>query len=202
MIDSLHAFSRWLEDAATRHEHTISLLESLSTTSAVVVALWASFAAKNAARPRLRASVSIMLVIYGDGRKRPAPEYLTVKLTNNGPVPIHLQTTFFSWRLPFVKSAWIAQPIDQEGDDHAPQRRYPLVLLPQTSETVFLSSIVRFDEYVPGILDKSRLPRWLTPRFVRARVYADDGSVFRASLNKQVVTHLYKVATTVVEKKA
>jgi hypothetical protein len=95
VIDWLHSVSAWLENWCDRHSHTIALLEAVSTTAAVIVALVASAAAKRAIRPKLRASVSIMQLVPGDGR--PASEwksYVAVRLTNVGTVPVRLQATF------------------------------------------------------------------------------------------------------------
>jgi hypothetical protein len=61
-------------------------------------------------------------------------------------------------------------------------RRYPFVILPRTSETVFLSTVERFKSYMPDILDKGRFGRAMSARLLRGVIYSDDGSHFRARL--------------------
>lgn len=179
----LHTFSQWLEDFSNRHSHIIALLEAVSTSAAVIVALWASYTAKRASLPRLSAQVSVMLIIHGDGRpKENIPRYIAVKLTNKGSGAIKLNSTCFSWRLPFTKQAWLALPLDENGDGIVTVRRYPLIILPRTSETIFLTSLQTFREYVPGILNSGKFGRKISARLLRGYVYADDGSPFRASL--------------------
>src|SRR6516165_2883457 len=131
MFDPLHAFMRWLEDFAGRHSHTIALLEAVSTTAAIIVALYVSYAARRTNLPRLVALAAIS-IIYADGRPpATAPRYVTVRLTNVGNVPIRLNSNFFSWQLRFNrKTAWLAIPVDEAGDNHEPVRQYPFVLMP------------------------------------------------------------------------
>jgi hypothetical protein len=190
MFESLHAIPIWLEDFAGRHAHSIALLEAVSTTAAVIVALSVSYAAKRANRPRLTARATISLIIYGDGRTiEDAPTYITVQLTNVGQVPIRLHSTLFSWRIPFMRNAWMAMPVDELGDEHVPKRSYPFVLFPNTSETIYLSSLERFKAHIPRILDSGRLGRKISARFVRGSVYTDDGSLFRARLSADLRAH-------------
>ena len=141
IFDLFHAVARWLEDVAGRHAHFIALLEAVSTTAAVIVALWVSYAAKRANQPRLRASVQVMQIIYGDGRPiDDAPTYVTVLVTNVGPVPVRLHSNLFSYHLRFTKNPWwLVMPVDEAGDGPVTRRQYPFVLLPHTSETIFLS---------------------------------------------------------------
>ena len=185
MFDLLHAFARWLEDFTGRHAHSITLLEAVSTTAAVIVALTASYAAKRANLPRLVARVSVSQIIYGDGRPiEVAPTYVTVQLTNVGTVPIRLHSNLFSWRLRFNKeNAWLAVPVDESGDSHVTVRRYPFVLLPRTSETIFLTAIDHFKSAMPRILDSGRFGRKISARLLRGIIYTDDGSYFRANLD-------------------
>ncbi len=174
----------WLERFSDRHSHIISLLEALSTTAAVIVALWTSYATKRASLPRITAKVSVMLIIHGDGRpKEKIPQYIAVRLTNKGSVAVKLNSTCFSWRLAFSKKAWLACPIDENGDGDVSVRKYPIVILPRTSETIFLTSIKVFKEITPEILYTGRFSRKISARLLRGYVYADDGSFFRAKLD-------------------
>jgi len=179
MFDLLHAFARWLEDFSGRHAHSIKLLEAVSTTVAVIVALSASYAAKRANLPRLVARVSVSQIIYSD------TWYLTVLLTNVGAVPIRLHSNLFSWSLLFNKrTAWLAMPVDSGGSDiYVTVREYPFVLLPHTSETIFLTTLDQFKSAVPRILDSGRFGRKISARLLRGIIYTDDGSYFRVNLD-------------------
>jgi hypothetical protein len=185
MLDLLPAFARWLEDFAGRHAHSVALLEAVSTTAAVIVALTVSYAAKRANLPRLAARVSVSQIIYGDGRPTEvAPTYVTVRLTNVGTVPIRLHSNLFSWRLRFDnKTAWLAKPADESGDGNVTVRKYLFVLLPRTSETIFLTALDQFKSAMPKILDSGRFGRKISARLLRGIIYTDDGSYFRANLD-------------------
>jgi hypothetical protein len=184
IFDLFHAFARWLEVTAGRHAHTIALLEAASTTAAVIVALWVSYAAKRAGQPRLTASVQVMQIIYGDGRPiEDAPTYVAVRVTNVGPVPVRLHSNLFSYHLRFTKSPWwLVMPVDEPGDGHVTRRQYPFVLLPHTSETIFLTAIERFRSDTPRILDSRWFGRKIATRLLRGTIYADGAGQFRADL--------------------
>jgi hypothetical protein len=78
MFDLLHLFSRSLEDWSDRHHHIIALLEAVSTTSAVLVALWASVTAKRATRPQLTALLGVWQIVDATGK---SPDYICIRLT-------------------------------------------------------------------------------------------------------------------------
>src|SRR5690242_3782972 len=140
MIDWLHAVSAWLEDWSDRHSHIIALLEAVSTTAAVIVALVASAAAKRATRPKLRVSVSLYRAVPGRG-EGPSEwrSYIAVRLTNVGTVPARLQSTFFYWIVRFGRVAAPALPLDEgRVDPLVGPRPYPILLQPNHSELVFL----------------------------------------------------------------
>jgi hypothetical protein len=176
MIDLLHAFARWLEDFSGRHAHSIALLEAVSTTVAVIVALTASYAAKRANLPRLVARVSVSRYISENDW------YITVWLSNVVTVPIRLHSNLLSWRLRFSKVAWLAQPVDTSHEIWHPRREYPFVLLPRRSETIFLSILEDFKLAMPQILDSGRFGRKISARLLRGIIYTDDGSHFRANV--------------------
>lgn len=184
MLDFLHGVSLWIEDFSNRHQHSIALIEAVSTTAAVIVALVASYAATQASRPKLAAGLAVMKVLYAmPSAIEGMPTYIAVRLTNTGTVPVRLHSNLFSWQLPFVKSAWMAIPVDEQGDGHISQRRYPFVVMPKTSETIYLTSLENFRSKMPEILDNGRFGRRISARLLRGIVYTDDGSYFRASLN-------------------
>ena len=84
--------------------------------------------------------------------------------------------------------------VDTEGDGIVNPRQYPFALAPNTSTTVFLSSISRFRENVAGILAGARFGPRLAARLVRAYVYTNDGSLFRATISGNVRKELKLVA--------
>jgi hypothetical protein len=183
MFDLLHTFARWLEDFAGRHDHSIALLEAVSTTAAVIVALSVSYAAKRASLPHLVADVLVLQMSDGDGEMI-KPSYVAVRLTNVGTVPIRLHSNLFSWRLRFNnKDAWLAVPLDESGDGRVAVRQYPFVLVPRTSETIFLTALDQFNATMPRILDSGHFGRKISTRLLRGIIYTDDGSYFRVNLD-------------------
>lgn len=187
LIAAVHSASRWFETLADRHQHGIAALGAISTTAAVIVALRSSLQARRASRPSLKARVTVMMVIYPGQKPSVVPTYVALRLTNVGNVPIRLHSGCFSWRIPLSKAAWMAQPMDEKGDDHVQAHRYPFALLPNTSDTLFLTQIERFErDGLPRILREGKLPTALAARWLRAYVYTDDGSLFRASLDSTI----------------
>ena len=69
---------------------------------------------------------------------------------------------------------------------HVARRKYPIVLLPNTSELMFLSSIKRFHEAMLKILASGKLSPDQGARKLRGYVYTDDGSQFRVVLDGNV----------------
>jgi hypothetical protein len=184
MLDLLHTFARWLEDFAGRHAHSIALLEAVSTTAAVIVALSVSYAAKRTSLPRLVARVLVLQIISDGDSEVIKPTYVAVRLTNVGTVPIRLHSNLFSWQLRFNnKAAWLAVPVDEAGDGRVAVRQYPFVLVPRTSETIFLTSLDQFNATMPRILDSGRFGRKISTRLLRGIIYTDDGTYFRVNLD-------------------
>lgn len=183
-----------LETFFDQHQHTVAALSAWATTLGVLISLQASWRARRDSRPQLEANVTIMKVIYpGRAPISDAPAYVVLRLTNVGKVPIRLQATCFSWRLPFSKGGWLAQPMDQEGDRHIPARRYPLTLMPNTSEIMYLSQIERFERDTPRILQRRKMPAGVTARLLRANVYTDDGSLFPVAIDGPIRECLRKL---------
>ena len=195
-VDALHGASHWFESVADRHQHGIAALGALSTTAAVIVALWSGLHASRASRAKLKARVSIMQVIDQSTNLEAIPTYIAVRLTNIGAVPIRLHSTCFSWRMPLSRTAWAALPLDENGDGIIHPRRYPFVLLPNTTETIFLSPINRFHEIVPRILSSGKLSPSLAAKLLSGSVYADGGSLHPAKIGGDVREELVKISRT------
>lgn len=81
------------------------------------------------------------------------------------------------------------------GDGHIAAHRYPFVLVPNTSDNIFLTQIERFEHDVPRILHRGRLPPTLAARWLRAYVYTDGGSLFRATLDGTIRKHIREPAS-------
>jgi hypothetical protein len=194
MLDFLHKISNGLEDWSSRHAHIIALLEAISTTGAVIVALTTSYVAKRNGKPRLKADVGLKIIIHGDGRSlRTAPAYVTVQLTNTGTMPVRLHSTFFSWRMSFMRTAWLVMPISEQGDGIIAQHAFPFVLQPWTSVTIFLTSLERFRaDIMPAIFNNGRFGRRITGWLLSGIVYTDDGSQFRTTFGNSFRKELTK----------
>ena len=184
MLNWLHQLSKWIEKTADHHQHTISLLESVSTTAAVIVALQASASARRAGRPRLTATATEQVVFYtGAGIEQDRPHYLAITITNVGGVSARIKMNFFSWSYPFRKRAWLVLPIDYEGDEHISTRSYPVELAPNSSEMFFLCTMSRFSEEIARVLTVgplgSKTSRWL----LKGQVLADGGNRFPVDIS-------------------
>ncbi|MCB5943693.1 hypothetical protein [Acidocella sp. KAb 2-4] len=176
-----------LESFGSHYPHAIDVLGTLGTWAAVVVALSASYLAKRQALPRIRAEVSVRCLVYGDGRPRERwPEYVVLKLTNVGAIPVRVNSHMFSWSVRNRSGVWLVNNVDYSGDTHVPRRQYPLVMPPRTSEIIYLSSLERFKEAIPKILPQSRLPAFLLKSFFGGVVFTDDGSRFAVSIHESI----------------
>jgi hypothetical protein len=97
----------------------------------------------------------------------------------------------FSWRLPFARSVFTIMPLDySQSDQWIPQRKYPAEIKPRSSELFFLSEIQMFREYAQKDLIGSSFLSRLRSRFVKGRVFTEDGklfdAVFDSSLRKEL----------------
>ena len=135
-----------------------------------------------------------MQMIYGGIEISAPPTCVAVRLTNVGNVPIRLHWTFFFWRVPFGKSEWLAHPMDENGDEHIAAHQYPFALLPNTSDTLFLHQIGRFERHALRILSRGKLPPALAARWLWAYVRTDDGSLFHASLDSTLRKRIRTIA--------
>ena len=175
----------------------VAAFSAASTTAARH--LWSGAQARRANQPRLK--VTVMEIIYPGEKIADVPSYVAVRLTNIGNVPVRLHSTCFSWRVPFGRSAWLARPMDEQGDRHVPAHRYPFALLPNTSDTIFLEETGSFNNSMPRILHRGKLPPTFVAKWIRAFVYTDGGQLFRASLDGTIRKQISAIAATPVEER-
>lgn len=199
-FDFLYAIPRGFEAFSDRYQHSIAAFGVLGTTVAVVVALRSSAQARKAAQPQLKAMVSVQDIFYALDEiyptTRTSPSYVAVRLTNTGNVPVRIGSNCFSWRLPFGKGVWWVPPIDLRGDDHIDRRQYPLDLLPNTSETLFLSPLQQFEDGLPRLLQSGRLPVSFAARWLTATVYTDGGKLFPVTVDESLKVSVRKIAVS------
>lgn len=82
-----------------------------------------------------------------------------------------------------MRQAWLVLPLDEKVDGIVDIRPYPIIILPRTSETMFLTSLETFRGYISGILQSGKFGRKVSAYLLRGYVYTDDGSSFRASFD-------------------
>jgi hypothetical protein len=192
-----HAWSRWLESFADRHQHVIAAFAVFWTALAVMVALWtASFTRRNN-QPRLKATVSLASAPPPDARPDAAPAYIIVQITNIGYLPVTLRVECLWWRIAFSKRRIMQLPRDFVGDDFITKRSYPIELPPNETDTIFLCRAGEFGELlsVSGFLPR---PRWLARiAAVRVRpfIVTNRGDRFRAKMGNSLRDHIRQIAS-------
>jgi hypothetical protein len=174
-----------LERFSEIHQHTIALMEALSTFAAVVISLMLATLAQRSVRTRIKARAAVSEFIHStlEGKRK---EYVTVTVTNVGQMPAMLPLSFFQWQIPFRRGLWIMHPWDcTKHDPWLAQRIYPADVTPRSSEMFFLGEIARFRTTMAETFGEVRHARWRL-RFTKAIVVTADSKVFKVRLNKEV----------------
>src|SRR5690242_12939856 len=99
-----------LEEFARSHEHTIALVEAVSTFCAVVVSLWLAFFTHRSKRTKVTANVGVSFISHPSLKGN--PEYIVVSITNERNFPATIGMSFFTWKLPFWSGFWLVMPLD------------------------------------------------------------------------------------------
>ena len=86
-----------LESFSEIHQHTIALMEALSTFAAVVISLMLATLAQRSVRIKARAAMSEFIHPTLEGKRK---EYVTVTVTNVGQMPAMIPLSFFQWQIP------------------------------------------------------------------------------------------------------
>jgi hypothetical protein len=187
LLDLLHEFVKGLGRWSDRHSHTIALLEAVSTTAAVIVALWVAVTARLATRPRLKATVSVYMRAHPSPSGRPS--YLFVHVTNTGTVPVRLRPMMFAWRVRFRRRSALLVPLDEGASDaNVTQRAYPIVLPPNHTERITLTDLHTFtSEVLPQMRAMAPFGGMVSLRFLlRAVVFTDDNHEFAPQLDSSL----------------
>jgi hypothetical protein len=193
VIHFVHVLSQWFESFARRHQHGIAALSALSTTAAVMVALWSTNIAIRATRPRLKARVSIMCVIDQNKRSNSNPSYISLRVTNTGAVSIRLNQMCFSWKVGGEANEWASRPMDEHGDENVAARKYPILLQPNTSEIIMLSRTEQFFEDARKMFGVAKLSKVRNmKKQLHAYVHTDGVSSFRAEVSQSIFEKLHE----------
>jgi hypothetical protein len=191
LSDAPHAVSRGFEDFADRHQHGIAAVSAFGTVMAVIVALFTSQRAMRAAyQPQLKMRVDVM-EIFNDAVSGSGTPYVTLQVDNIGNVPVRLRSTSFAWWMPFSGERWwwIVGPADEIGsrDGLIMRQYYPSTVSPHTSSSMVLTAMEQFKrDQVPRMLDKSKLPRFLAARWIKAYITLDGGGKFKADIGAEL----------------
>jgi hypothetical protein len=206
----MHRFFFLLEDYATRHQHTIALVGSFSTTIAVIIALVTTLAAKRAAQPQLKARIvqaehenrdtGLMVSQGHDGPLVPwlTPNYVALLLTNVGKIPIFVGTDLFAWES--FATYWAVEPLDAHGYPRegggvlVGRRDYPFSISPGAKETILLSTLDEFKDDIMKFMETRRFGRWALLRFLHGAIVTQDGSRFRAPLSRTLRQECWAIA--------
>jgi hypothetical protein len=180
MLDDLETFFK-------AHQYTMAALGVAATFSAVVVSLVVALISLRSNRTRIRASVSVSRILHSTLEGQPTPTYATVHVHNLGILPVNIPFGFFQWKLPFVRERWTVNPWDySQGDDWVAQKRYPVAINARDSETFFLASMETFRREMRGIFNGASFFRRWHFRFLKARVVADNGRIFDATVARSI----------------
>jgi hypothetical protein len=128
-----------LDDFLGRYPHIVSALEAFSTFAAVLVSLTLALIAQRSNRTQIKAFASIGIILHSTLEGKPTPTYLTAEITNMGIMPIQIPLSFFHWKVPFKRGAWLVNPLDYtQTDEWIPQKKYPVEIRPRGSVTFYL----------------------------------------------------------------
>lgn len=168
------------------HQHTLAALAALSTLAAVVVSLVVTYISQRSNRTRIKANVTVNLILHSSLEGKPQPKYICVSVTNLGIMPATIQFAFFCWKLPFERGSFLVNPLDFYGDDWFPKRTYPIEIKPRSSVMVCLSEISVFREMCRDKIIGNRVFNRFRFRFMRAIVVTDDSKIFKVRLDRSL----------------
>ena len=199
------SFSRWrlgkasekmldaivIEEFFKSHAHTLAALEAVSTFLAVVISLGLSISAQRANRTRIRAQAGIIVVLHSSLQGMPAPTYVTVDITNVGILPVSIPLSFFLWKVPLNRGAWVVHPLDfTMTDEWVQQKQYPVEIKPRSSKTFTLQTADMFrDTWRKNFAEASFLQRCQF-RFLMAEVITDEGRAFKVKMSRSLRSQL------------
>ena len=174
-----------IEAFFSEYEKTSSALAAISTFAAVVVSLWL---ARHSTKTQLKANVYRSMVVHDSIAPNDRPRFVCVNITNTGSTPLRIPYSYFQWKVPFHKNYWVINPFDHSPNNpYVPKREYPIKIEQKYSESFFLSDKPSFhSEMKEGFKDIKYLAK-LRGRYIKALVFTDDGSAFKAKISKEVI---------------
>ena len=177
-----------VEEFLASHSHTIAAVEAISTFAAVAVSLTLAIASKGAIRTRLRARATITTLFQPAGGAAfvAGPRFVTVDITNIGPLPLRIPLSFFRLRVRLKRGVTLFQPTDAFADQLVPQRHYPIEVQPNSSVSLFIVDPTRFNEMLGEQANSGGFWNRLRFRFFRLLVLTDDGRWFRVRIDELV----------------
>ena len=181
------------------HEHTVAALAAISTLAAVVVSLVVTYISQRSNRTRIKANVTVNLILHSSLEGKPQPEYICVSVTNLGIMPAAIQFAFFCWKLPFVRGSFLVNPLDFYGDDWFQKRTYPIEIKPRSSVMVCLSEMGVFREMCRNNLIGNTFVSRFRFRFLRAIVVTDDRRIFKVEIDRSLRKELRRLRDAVTE---
>jgi hypothetical protein len=88
------------------------------------------------------------------------------------------------WEKPFTRRGWSLIPWDYSQEDPlVPQKHYPVVINPRSSETFFLSDMQTFRDQMLEIFAGANTLQRFRFRYIRGRFLSDDGRLFDVKLS-------------------
>ncbi|MFC4170052.1 hypothetical protein [Teichococcus aestuarii] len=187
-----------IEKWATSYEKTISLVSAVSTTAAVVVALWAAWLAKAAHKPKLRARLVKMAVATRESG--PVGEYISVVVNNVGLVPINLNQFCFRLRASlYKKTSVISVPVHAVGDKVIHTVVFPVTVNPNTSFTLFILEEKQFEYVARRFLNHNWCNRLILAELTGAYLWTDGEFMFPVKISKDIRKQFRRLARNKTE---
>lgn len=171
-----------IEQIANNYQHTISAVSVIGTWAAVFVALWISL---RSSKPRLKVFADKSVHIPSKAQTSGVVNWdlcedmISVTMQNKGNVTIYINYWSFYWRLP-----WRWTITAQQNPYYPNFKSEPIKLEPGQSASINLSNDLEgHRKNLKNICSKNKLPYFMR-RFVALKVFASDGSVFKAKFGK------------------
>lgn len=182
-----------IEKISLEHEHSIALLEAISTFAAVVISLTLALMTRAANKTHLKAYVSIRRMVHATIDNENPPRYLIACITNTGLMPLRIPLSFFHWKAPLHRGTWSILPHDYSAEDPlVPQQKYPVEIPPKATHSFFLSNLGTLQQNLGRMLcDEGKISK-LQLFFIRAKIISDDGLWFTVSIDNGVRAEIKK----------
>jgi hypothetical protein len=175
-----------IEEFFKAHQHTLAAIAAFGTLAAVVTSLVLAWSARRADRTQLSAFANLITIFHPTIDPETAPEYLRVRITNQGKWPLRIPASFFYWKVPFKREYMMVRPRDLTASRVIAAKGYPIEVAPRTSESFFISELATFKQEVKRMLGANTFVDRVRFRFIKGFVQTDDGETFRVKLSPEV----------------